>query len=39
LAGVRFTRYTGSGTYTLSYESHYTYATFTIALAGSLTFH
>jgi hypothetical protein len=35
----RFTRYTGSGTYTLSYESHYTYATFTIALVGSLTLH
>jgi hypothetical protein len=34
----RFTRYTGSGTYTLSYEGHNTYATFTIALAGSLTF-
>jgi hypothetical protein len=34
----RFRRYTGSGTYTLTYESHYTYATFTIALAGSLTF-
>lgn len=34
----RFTRYTGSGTYTLSYESQYTYATFTIALAGSLIF-
>jgi hypothetical protein len=34
----RFTRYTGSGTYTLSYEGHDTYATFTIALAGSLTF-
>jgi hypothetical protein len=30
----RFTRYTGSGTYTLSYEGH----TFTTALAGSLTF-
>jgi hypothetical protein len=35
----RFARYTGSGTYTLGYESHYTTATFTIALTGSLTLH
>jgi hypothetical protein len=35
----RFTRYSGSGAYTLDLESHYTYATFRIALTGSLTFH
>lgn len=34
----RLARYTGSGTYTLSYAGHDTYATFTIALTGSLTF-
>jgi hypothetical protein len=35
----RFTRYTGSGTYTLSIDtSPYTYANFTLSLAGSLTF-
>jgi hypothetical protein len=35
----RFTRYTGSGTYTLGAEDHYTYETFTLALQGTLTFH
>jgi hypothetical protein len=35
----RFTRYTGSGTYTLAVDnSPYTYANFTLVLAGSLTF-
>jgi len=34
----RLVRYTGSGTYTLSYAAHDTDATFTIALTGSLTF-
>jgi hypothetical protein len=34
----RFARYTGSGTYTLNYEGHDTYATFRLALHGTLTF-
>lgn len=34
----RFTRYSGSGTYTLTAEFHENSATFSIALAGSLTF-
>jgi len=34
----RLARFTGSGTYTLSYESHSNFATFTIALTGNLTF-
>jgi hypothetical protein len=39
LSSGRFARYTGSGTYTLNYDpSPFTYANFTIALAGSLTF-
>jgi hypothetical protein len=33
----RFAGATGSGTYTLHYESHTTFASFTIALDGSLT--
>jgi hypothetical protein len=39
LSTGRFTRYTGSGSYTLNYDpSPYTYANFTLELAGSLTF-
>jgi hypothetical protein len=39
LSTGRFTRYTGSGTYTLNYDpSPFTYANFTLELAGSLTF-
>jgi len=34
----RFTRYSGSGTYTLTAEFHENSATFTIGLSGSLTF-
>ena len=33
----RFARYSGSGTYTLSEENHSNFATFTLALTGSLT--
>jgi hypothetical protein len=35
----RFTRYNGSGTYSLNYQGHDTYATFTVGLQGTLTFH
>lgn len=37
LSTGRFTRYAGSGTYNLYYVSHYMYATFIVALDGSLT--
>jgi hypothetical protein len=34
----RFSRYTGSGTYSLNYQDQQTYATFTLTLQGTLTF-
>jgi hypothetical protein len=33
----RFAQYTGSGTYSLNYQDQQTYATFTLALQGTLT--
>jgi hypothetical protein len=35
----RFMRYAGSGSYSLTYQSRGAYATFTVALRGTLTFH
>jgi hypothetical protein len=34
----RFTRYSGSGTYSLNYQDQQTFATFTLTLQGTLTF-